>query len=66
VRPVVAPSGAAARATAPLLAGRAAAGAPLRVIVSPVGTCVPDPTGAVAWPATVWDAARCRPAAAAR
>lgn len=62
VRPVVAT----ARDTAPLLAGRAAAGVPLRVIVSPVGTCVPDPTGAAAGPAVVWDAARCRPAAAAR
>ena len=65
VRPAVAPSGGGGSDTAPLLAGRVAAGAPLRVIVSPVGTCVPDPTGAAPGPG-VWDAARCRPAAAAR
>jgi type II secretory pathway pseudopilin PulG len=57
----------AAADTVPLLGGRAAVavGAPLRVVVSPVGTCVPDATGADGAPVAVWDAARCRPVLAA-
>jgi type II secretory pathway pseudopilin PulG len=67
VRPAVA----SAADTAPLLAGRAAGGAPRRVVLSPVGTCVPDATsgdaagGDADGVLAVWDAARCRPAAAA-
>ena len=54
---------------APLLLGRLDGGAParaLRVVVSALGTCVPDapPGDAGAWSDdAVWDAAACRPAA---
>lgn len=52
--------------TAPLLAGRltpTSAAQSLRVVVSPVGTCVPDPSPRASDAATdlAWDAARCRP-----
>ena len=48
---------------APLLAGRVDAGSRMRVVVSPVGTCVPDATGMAPGDAAApWDAARCRPA----
>jgi hypothetical protein len=59
--------------TAPLLAGRVAARAHvLRVVVSPLGTCVPDvpaapldaaPLDAAPLDAVPWDAAGCRPVA---